>query len=502
MQNLLKELFEANVLRFGDRLAIEAGDQKLTYNDLARLVNALAKIICQNDIKNKAIIVLNDHSIFSYASILAINFTGNTVLPLEPKWPRKRILDITDKVKPAGIIISHPTDEIISGLNESNVLQHLYIFDASDLRLVSEPKKTGEYTNYLNIVYIISTSGSTGIPKCVPVKLEGINAFISYFQEQFDFNEQDRFLQVFDITFDVAYFSFLIPLCSGACCCVLTQNKGIPKYFSIIDDLRNRKITVLSMVSTVLHFIKRYIKQNPLLSVRHSILTGDVLYHSEALEWQRFVPNAQLYNFYGPTEITIFCTKYNWRVDFAERESVNDLVPIGYPFPGMIYKIINENNREVLTGEPGELAISSIQVVDGYIGGEHEDKFYIEEENGQQIKYYKTGDLVSVNEVGNLYLHGRKDHQVKINGYRIELEEVQSAVQQVTAQKTVILKMEVNHSTYLRAVIEGMIQDVKEIRIKLEELLPEYMIPAEFVFIPELPVNENGKLNKILLQNI
>ena len=129
-------------------------------------------------------------------------------------------------------------------------------------------------------------------------------------------------------------------------------------------------------------------------------------------------------------------------------------------------------------------------------------RFVFKKENDQLVKYYRTGDLVSINEFGNIYLHGRIDYQVKINGYRIELDEVQCALQKVTDQKCVVLKMVKNNISYLRAVIEGAKQDVQKVQDELAELLPEYMIPTEVIFISELPVNENGKLDKRSLQSI
>ena len=501
MENLLQHSFRENVIKYGSYPALEVNGQSLNYIELAKLVDCIQLALVSNGVKDKAIIVFNDHSLYAYAAILAINFSGNTVLPVDPYWPEKRVLDALQTVQPSGVVVSAEDYPFAHLFLEKDHGSRLFILHAATGYYIAN-KNTAVGAVYKDLAYIISTSGSTGIPKFVPVQQKGLNPLIQFFQSNFDFKPSDRFLQTFDITFDVAYFSFFLPLCSGACCCVLSHNKAIPKYLSIISDLQTRGITVLCMVATVLHFVKKYITQQTASTVRYALMTADVFYHNDAVSLHHYLPNARLYNFYGPSEATIFCTWYEWKGLETEQEAVHNLVPIGKPFPEVDIRIIDELDCEVDAGCVGELALSGPQVISSYLGAENAGSFFTSVVNGEKMMYYKTGDLVSINDHGNLHLHGRKDHQVKINGYRVELDEVQVALQKTTNLKCVVVKRELEGASFLRAVIEGAEVDKNELKNALAGLLPQYMIPAEIIFVPQLPVNSNGKLDKKLLQSL
>ena len=319
----------------------------------------------------------------------------------------------------------------------------------------------------------------------------------------FFFNQHDRFLQVYEITFDVAYFSFLVPLSAGACCCVVNSKNGIPKYLSIVDDLLKRKISVVSMVPSILPFVKKYLRKEKMSTLRYSFFSGDALYHSDALAWKDFVFNAAIHNFYGPTETTIVCTRYIWNETEAPGELVHDVVPLGKAFPDMHFKIVDEANVDVPEGAVGELSFAGVQVIDAYLNNVHANCFFTAKHEGAESRFYKTGDLASLNRRGNLVFHGRKDHQVKINGYRIELEEVQLALQKLVQRNCVVIKKRNEQNIdYLKAFIEGEPANAEELKLALKKYLPEYMIPAELEFIAQIPLSENDKINKRYLQSL
>jgi amino acid adenylation domain-containing protein len=501
MKSVLKEYFLNSLRCYPEMDALEVKGRKFSYRSFNEIVSSLTFSIQKEKINNKAIVVLNDHSVYSYAGILAVLFSGNAVLPLETSWPKQRIEDIVDQAKPAAVLLSdknRETENILSSIEQLNAACQI---DAVSGELLRESclKSAGEYKD---IAYIIFTSGSTGSPKGVPVKTESLDAFLEYYRNNYDFTSSDRFLQVYDITFDVAYFSFFVPLCCGACCCVINSREGVPRFLSIVDDLLKRKITVVSMVPTVLPFIRKYIRKGKAQAVRYSFFSGDALYQSDAIGWQKFVSNAAIHNCYGPTETTIVCTRYVWEEAQAAKELYHDIVPIGKPFPGMQFKIVNEENVEVEKGAIGELSFSGAQVIDRYLCDGYTERFFCVEVNDVQRSYYKTGDLASLNQYGNLIFHGRKDHQVKINGYRIELEEVQLALQKLTGLQCVVVKKEgLRNINYLKAFICGGERDIEELKKELCEFLPHYMIPTEIAFISQMPLLENGKIDKSYLQH-
>ena len=503
--SFLKEKFNQSQLRFPDQIAIEVGKEQFSYNQLDQTVDKINGVIKSLQLQKKAIVVFNDHSFLSYASLLSVHFTNNTILPIEISWPINRVVGILKDVMPAALIISNNKDEIMNFIGQIEEFKNCYFIDAASGFLLHQPdqKALHIHTQYDEIAYIIFTSGSTGIPKGVPVKTESLDSFLRYFNNNYDFKENDRFLQVYDITFDVAYFSFLVPLCHGSCCCIMNFKKGVPKYLSIIDDLLTSNITVVSMVPTVLHFIKKYIKKYHQPSVRYSFFSGDALYHSDALVWREFVPSAAIHNFYGPTETTIVCTRYIWEEQAAAKESLNDIVPLGKPFPSLLFKIVDEANQAVPDGEVGNLSFSGDMVIDNYLNGVHPEKFFVDQYNEKRIIYYKTGDLASINEFGNIIFHGRIDHQVKINGYRIEISEVRLAIEKLTKLKCIVIK---NHNEgnidYLKAYIEGREMPVHKIMEQLKEYIPEYMIPTQYAFLPQFPLSDNNKIDMLQLQTI
>jgi acyl-coenzyme A synthetase/AMP-(fatty) acid ligase len=235
-------------------------------------------------------------------------------------------------------------------------------------------------------------------------------------------------------------------------------------------------------------------------NLRYSFFIGDALYHSETVLWKSCLPNAVIHNFYGPTEATIYCTRYEWMMEISEKESLNDIVPLGKSFPKMISMIVDDNNREVEPGNTGELAFAGVQVIDQYLGGKYEDKFFFDQAG---VRFYKTGDLASLNNHGHLIFHGRTDCQVKINGYRIELPEIEDALSRVVNRKVVVLKVTpVNHIPFLRAFIEGEAIDLAFLNEALKDRIPSYMIPADYCFVNQIPLNQNGKIDKQQLYKI
>lgn len=433
MENVLQACFHKQVALQPEATALEASGACYSYAAFSSMIHGIAKTLESRGIQKKAIIVFNDHSAFSYAAVMAINFSGNAVLPIEQTWPVKRLLDVVAAVRPAGMIVTQITPEN-KALMET--VQHAcggFVYEAAT-QLFQNPI-SGSFETYENIAYVIFTSGSTGVPKGVPVKQSSLNAFINYFLNEYEFGTSDRFLQVYDITFDVAYFSFLVPLCCGSCCCILNAQKSVPKYLSILNDLLTRNITVVSMVPTILHYIKKYLKNQTTSTIRYSFFSGDALFAADAVAWQHFIGRGAIHNFYGPTETTIVCTRYIWAIEKADEDACNGVVPLGRPFPGMHFKIVDEKGNAVADGETGELAFGGVQVIDHYLHHQNAAAFF---EYGS-MRFYKTGDRAHVSASGNLVFHGRNDSQVKINGYRLELGEVEEALRKATQRKAVVL---------------------------------------------------------------
>lgn len=491
---------------YPDQPALYCDERYFSYRELHDFVKTIQDTIAGNIPQQGCVIAIADElNEFTYAGILAISLSGNVVLPFKPDMAPERIEYIFNKVKPACVLYSHK-------VKDSILQQYPFLDKYAQVTLNEQGNEfsntSGKLdldTTYSNIAYILFTSGSTGKPKGVPVTRKNVNAFLDYYLDHnnYQFSTSDKFLQVYDFTFDVSYFSTLVPLSCGATCYALDNKPGKMKFLQIIKMLQDHDITVVSMVPTVLLFIKKYLHKVQLPKLKYSFFSGDILYQDIAVAWKKCFPNGELHNFYGPTETTIVCTRYIWNEEQAAKESRNNIVPLGVSFPGMEDLIINEEGKPVAKGEVGELCFHGTQVIDNYVDHEHEHMFINIEIDGVVKRFYRTGDLSSVNSYGTMLFHGRKDFQCKINGYRIEVPEVEKVLYEVVKSPVaVIAQRNVEGLNYLVACIEG--DSVPEDAIKEEMLryLPEYMLPSKFHSLSSMPLNSNQKIDKqFLLKN-
>lgn len=470
-------------LKFPDNKAIHINDTYISYQELFfRTKNIYNQLPTDKTYDKIGIYCFND--IDTFASIIATVLYGAAFVPLNSKFPVERNKKLIEQCGLEIVLSSQCNNDttIIKNSSQAKVLYTGSSLISEKTISISELRKS-----FQPLSYILFTSGSTGLPKGVPVSNKNIYYFFRYFQTNYSFNSNDRFLQVYEPTFDVFVFSFFMPLLSGACC-YFVSDEGV-KFSKIIASLKQHHITVVSMVPTVLRYIEKYLPEIHLPALRYSFFSGDALYYDLAAKWSKSIPNAQLHNFYGPTETTIVCTRYVFDIEKAATESINNIVPLGQPFEGMEYIIIDDDNNQALKGE---LCFCGTQVIDSYLNNTHPEQFF-EIDNK---KYYKTGDIASANENGNLLFHGRKDAQVKINGYRIELAEVENALNNLLHAQCVVISYASKQGNKLVAFINSNLYSSDSITELLETTLPAYMIPQQFIFVEQFKLNSNGKIDK------
>lgn len=487
--------FLKSVSAYPNHNALWIDNHFYTYNELFKIVLGIYNQI-PSDETYKSIGIYCKDDVYSYASILAVSLYGAAYVPLNNKNPLLRNKNIVEQCDLKLIITSVKSADVKAIAGDANVL---FISNSkqssTELPMTSplNPLSEGEGAVVWSIInqpiaYILFTSGSTGQPKAVPVSHANVNHFFNFFLKNYDFNPTDKFLQVYELNFDVSVFSFFMPLITGACCYVL-PNEGI-RFVKILEFMQEHKITIVSMVPTILKYAEKYLNELSFPCLRYSFFSGDPLYQHHAKNWSRTLPNAQIHNFYGPTETTIVCTRYIWNASESEKEAVNNIVPLGKSFEGMEALILDEKNQP---SEKGELCFSGTQVISGYLNGTNEDKFF----NYQGKRFYKTGDIASLNTNGNLIFYGRSDSQVKINGYRVELGEIEFVLEKYLKTKCVVLCLkDKNQMNGLIAFIETVSFDEQQLKDQLFETLPDYMIPHRYIAIEELPLNPNGKIDK------
>jgi len=473
-----------------DKNAFCIDNEFFSYKDLHKKVCNIYEAIILCEIKQPVTVgIISTNTIETYASILACWFSGNSYVPINPRMPKNLNTSIVQLASPELILTSEEdVDEIFDNANAIRVIKTKKINNSENTFNVAELKDK-------SLLYILFTSGSTGLPKGVPISYSNICNFLdSYNALGFECSSEDRFLQMFDLTFDVSVASFLVPLLNGAC--VYTVSSEGIKYINVYNIIKTYKLTYATIVPSIINYFRPYLNNIQLPFLKYCILTAEASNINLVTEWAKCVPNGNIVNLYGPTEATIWCTAYFFQPDSGK--SYNEMLPIGYPFKCVEALILNEEGVEVIKGTKGQLSISSTQLTDGYLNDIYKNNNSFFSKNGK--RFYKTGDLCFIGEDNDIFYCGRIDHQVKIQGFRIELSEIEVSVRNLFNLSNVAVsyknKMGVDN---ICLFIEGLECNEEVIKNGLEKKLPYYMMPSQIRRIASLPYNTNGKVDRVSL---
>lgn len=481
--------------QFPDNPAIFVDDRSYTYGELNGLCSAVCGLLKAHDIKKgDRVGIFTETNIYTYASVLGILSCGACYVPLNPDNPVERNAGI---IADAGI-------KVLLYTEKEDKAHELSVFPDTECRplknrVTPNPGKLDLVEQmHGDLCYLLFTSGTTGKPKGVPIYHHNLSAFLDMMLEsgRYDFNRNDRFLQMFELTFDLSVFSFLVPLSVGASFYPLPQKEMA--YLEVADILETGEISVALMVPSVINYLKSYFGEINLPKMRYSLFCGEALYHETLTGWARCVPHAKIENLYGPTEATIFCLRYEWQRGESPHPQAKGIVPIGRPMEGMDAFKINENSLD----EEGELCLSGEQVTLGYWNNPSKTaEVFGTTKNGK--KFYRTGDLCKIDEAGNFLYLGRIDNQVKIDGHRVELEEIEFHTRVFCKDQQVVATLNTSEAGFHFIVL--FIEGEKDLRKGLEEhlkkRLPDYMVPKEIITVSLFPLNSNGKIDRKALTN-
>jgi amino acid adenylation domain-containing protein len=487
-----------NASRFRNRPAFVSGNKSYSYDELFAYACGIRDAIVDSGHGNaERIGIVGGDSVQTTASLLSIWSVGAAFVPVNVHFPAWRNAAIIEE---AGL------DLILTSRLESVWPKYLPeasgkfdLVHTSDIAPVSKALRLPE-PDPSDVAYLFFTSGSTGIPKGVPITHANLSSFMHAFlsDSRYGFGPEDRFLQMFELTFDLSVVSILAPLSVGGCCCVVPQ-KGIT-YMNIIDVLSKQDVTVALMVPSVLPYLQRFFGELRFPAMRVSQFCGEALMQHLASEWAQCVPDARIENVYGPTEATIFCTRYPWDRQRAEAESVNGIVPIGKAMPGTTTFVVDDQNRLCVEGQRGELCLAGKQVMPGYWNNpaRTEEAFVTLSVDGVKISAYRSGDIAYLNQNGNLIYCGRKDSQVKVDGHRVELGEIEhfARLHLGTDMAAAVLVKDESGVNRLKLFVAGKGLDGNALENELKAKLPSYMWPSAITILPELPLNLNGKIDR------
>jgi amino acid adenylation domain-containing protein len=346
--------------------------------------------------------------------------------------------------------------------------------------------------------YLLFTSGSTGVPKGVLVTHGNVRHLVDVMVERYGVTEQDRFSQMFDMTFDLSVFDMFVAWEAGACvCCPSAKSLLGPAEF-----IRSSELTLWFSVPSAAMIMRRLgmLKPDSYPSLRWSLFCGEPLPMDVTGAWAAAAPNSVVENLYGPTEATVACTLYRWDPARSPEECVLGLVPIGAPVPGMDVSVVDDQLQPVAPGEDGELLLSGPQVTPGYWRDPEKTAAAFVVPPGQEAIHYRTGDRVR-SSAGGTVLHylGRLDNQIKVHGHRVELGEVEAAVRKESGVDAVVALGWPRIATGAGGIVAFLGAtdvDIPAVQKRLTESLPDYMRPRRFILLEALPVNSNGKFDR------
>jgi amino acid adenylation domain-containing protein len=498
---------------------LELGDRSLSYEQLWNYAGRItARLKDTLDGAEKDVAVLANRSVGAYGGILGVLASGRGYVPLNAKFPLERTLVMLQasgcKTLIVGQECASTLELLLPRLDKSLTLiipdadwepdrKHRAghrtedrVISARQLSKIADP--LDPIVEGSDTAYLLFTSGSTGVPKGVAVSQSNAVAYMEYAAKRFGIHGGDRCSQNFDLTFDLSVHDLFTCWDAGATLCPYAEQTLTPA--TLVEE---KELTVWFSVPSVAAFASKLgmLEPGAFPSLRWSLFCGEALSSSLAEAWQSAANNSVLENLYGPTEATIATTYYRWNSATSPAECVRGLVPIGWPFDGQQVCAVNEDLAPVPAGESGELCLGGSQVTAGYLNDPEKTarSFVRLKHTGNQV-WYRTGDLVRQDERGCLFYLGRRDFQVKINGYRVELQEIDLILREASHTELAVAipwPLSEGSASGIVGVLSGA-DPANDMQIiaACETRLPRYMVPSRIYHFPQIPLNVNGKIDR------
>lgn len=497
-EKLIHELFEEQVQRTPDAVAVVYGSHSLTYAELNAKANQLARYLRGKGVRPDQLVgICVERSLEMVVGLLGILKAGGAYVPLDPGQPPERLQYMVSTAAPCVLLI------------QEELKSRLPVIDASIVALDSDSGEIGHFEDgnldarslgltSSHLAYVIFTSGSTGKPKGAMNEHRALINRLHWMQNQYQLGSSDRVLQKTPFSFDVSVWEFFWPLMSGARLIVARpQGHQDPAYLRQL--IERAEITTLHFVPSMLQIFLDQHQDGWCPSVRHIVCSGEEL--SPALQNRCLgcIPQARLSNLYGPTEAAIDVTFWE-----CQRDEHSKRVPIGRPISNTQMYVLNGDLQPVPIGVAGEIYIGGIGVGRGYLNRpELTSERFVRDifSSDPQARLYKTGDQGQWRSDGAIEYLGRNDHQVKIRGFRIELGEIEAQLirHEQVREAVVIAREDVPGEKCLVAYVvprDPLVPSVDALRVHLKAVLPDYMVPSAFVVIEGMPLSPNGKLDR------
>lgn len=471
---LLHGLFQQQASFYPEQVAVVLDDESLTYAELDRRSNQVARYLQSQGVSSHEFVGVEvNRELETVVNLLGVLKAGAAYVPIDPEFPPNRQNYIRQQSRcRLTLTVETYQQEGLSQYKDEEV---------ESLVSPSDP------------AYVMFTSGSTGRPKGAVLSHEAVCNTIQDINQRFGIDAEDRFLCLSSFSFDLSVFDLFGAFHAGATVVILKDARDMP---TLVETVKRRGITIWNSVPAVMELALAFFGQNKQDSLRLVLLSGDWIPLTLPNQVQALFPQAKVISLGGATEASIWSIYY----PITEVKEEWNSIPYGYPLANQQYYVLNYEQEICPVGVEGELYIGGRGLAKGYLG-EMEKTAAAFIDHPRWGRLYRTGDYGRWHASGYLEFRGRKDQQVKIQGFRVELEEVHACLltREEVKQAVVIDWKEKHGQKVLCAYLlleEGVTFSTESLRLSLEKELPSYMVPRYFVVLDQLPLTENGKVDR------
>tara|TARA_R110002110_G_scaffold415138_1_gene648129 strand:- start:7341 stop:15338 length:7998 start_codon:yes stop_codon:yes gene_type:complete len=479
--NSLYLLWQHAVRLYPSRPCLLFEGKTTNYSEFDRLVDKVASSLTQKGIQpNDRVILYFKRSTEFIISILALIKCGACFIPAEYTTPRERLSNIVDLTDPKLIIYNTSTPP----MRDARCISISSLMTKA-VKHTSGPAKAVDLNHD---AYIIFTSGTTGTPKGVPIQYKSIFARVKWWLETFTLNSDDVFYNPFAIHFDGFLGSLFWPLFSGTCLVLPNEEQSLNMELGI-DLIINHKVN--HMVATPSYY-DYVLDNNKVLNskLKNIYFAGESLSPS-ILKKAYLIEGVNTYNFYGPTECTIIAS-------YTKLTNTEDKIHVGQPVAGVQIHVLDSQLRLLPVGVYGDIYLSGVGLASKYLGQIEANTNFLDNPNSQGQKMYRTGDVGRWQIDGGLELLGRKDNQIKLRGFRIELDEIYNALLEQPAIEKAYVNFDENE---IKAyVVSNMAEP--DLRNALKKTIPYYMMPSKIYHVPYIPLKQSGKVDEETVKDL
>ena len=484
--------------RFPDKTAYADENKEITFSELRAQARAIASELTQRGLFKKPVAIFLEKGVDVLVSFMGAAYSCNFYSPIDVDMPGSRVNKILEVLEPAVVITTGTLREVFSAYDykgEFLLLEEVLVSDVQDDALEAARGKGID----TDLLYVLFTSGSTGVPKGVTINHRAVIDYIDWVTETFDITEKDSFGNQAPFYFDNSILDIYSTLKTGATTYIIPKTLFAQPVL-LLEYLKEKKINTIFWVPSALIVVaKLKAFKNVDLSdtLRRVLFCGEVMPNKQLNVWRRFLPDVQYANLYGPTEITDACTYYIVDREFSDEEPL----PIGFPMLNTDILVLNEKNEPVTGEEAGELCVRGTSLSMGYYKNPEKTKeAFVQNPLNQAVPelIYRTGDVVKYNERGEIVYLSRKDFQIKHMGHRIELGEIETAVSSLPEISLNCCLYDEKRQKIVLFIEEEL--ETAHINEKISHLVPEYMLPNKVIRVEKMPINANGKIDRVKLK--